>query len=771
MWLCLFKGALMVGFPDFPRKFQDVENSIDNFILKSDSFIINNLGYENENKYDQVRSIFVERKRYVSNIFLKSHAKREVTMQVRFASNSILVFNLRENGPRVFATERDFTLFEERYKKLLERTFQYRIKQYQDSIDLSGKFNLYGIMFYIGDRLQNSSTVIHKENVETVIKDNQIQILSRADKSLLRKPIFRIPLNVDPDIVYSLIEYFKKTKHKPNLLSDTITRGSVLFGKYIVVNKLGEGAFGEVFRVRHVDLNAERAVKLILPIKKKIDSTQLNFYASKFKQEAQIGASLESPYVVRVYDFEAFPNGLALVMEDVKGNNLDEKIKEAVGKSKYIPFSECLQIFKDCLKGLSVLHSKGYVHRDVKPANILLDASSHAKISDLGIAQTPLESQNWNISSRHPGTILYMSPEQKKSEGPLSPSSDIFSLGLTLFELLFLRPWKDVVVNRIYLQLRNDIPNWFYRILIKMVAKDLDTRPKSCQAVLQMIEENESQIPSQSVEIMTRYISYSSNSNIPMVFVPEGPVEIGTASDISTGSAEDSPKHIVSLKSFWISKYPICIIEFYEFMRETNYVTTAEKQGFGIVAELAKDGIKFVKVKGANWLQPYGPSTLYHYSPHQPVTAVSWLDAIEYCNWLSQKIKTPVRLPTEVEWEKAAHGKDNSEWPWGAQFIDPLKCNYSNHIGMITPSNMYSPESDSRYGCADMLGNIWDWTQSAFRPYPYNMSDGREEYNLTEKRVLRGGSLIHYPSIRHRDADPPDSVFYNDGFRIVIEKF
>lgn len=749
-----------------PRPIQEVESSIVDFVLQTDTFTLN----KHTLNYKQVKHISVDRRLFVTPQFLGTIKSREITMRVQYDTASTALFVLRESGPDVFATQKDFTIFEERYNNLLEKTFQYRIHQYQESINISGRFNLYGITFYIGDKIQNGSTIIPREDVEFIVENNEVHIQNRNSGCQSKDSFLKIPLDVDPDVIYTLVEFFKKTTDKPKLLPDSISRGSVIMDKYVVVNKLGEGAFGEVFRVRHVDLNVDRAIKLILPVKKNIDSNQLNFYGYKFRQEAQIGASLESPYIVRVYDFGTFGNGLALVMEDVKGVNLQEKIEEAIGKSKYIPFNDCLGILKDCLKGLSILHNEGYVHRDIKPSNILVDSTGHAKISDLGISQTQAESKNWTTSSKHPGTIQYMSPEQKKSESPLLPASDIFSLGLTFFEVLFLRPWKDVVVNRIYLQLRNDIPNWFYRILIKMISQDLDSRPKSSQSVLQMIEDGERQLINHKVDIDTRFINLNSISTIPMVFVPNGPVEIGVASDDPLSSVEDSPKHSVSLPSFWISKYPISIIQFYDFMRETNYVTTAEKQGFGIIAALEEGSLKFVTVKGAMWLQPYGPNVLYHYSLHHPVTAVSWFDAVEYCNWLSQKLKRTVRLPSEVEWEKAALGKNDAEWPWGDKFIDPLKCNYGNHIGVITSSDKYSPESDSRYGCADMLGNIWEWTQSAFRPYPYNKNDGREEYDFTEKRVLRGGSLLHYPSIRRRDADPPDSVFFNDGFRIVVEK-
>ena len=107
-----------------------------------------------------------------------------------------------------------------------------------------------------------------------------------------------------------------------------------------------------------------------------------------------------------------------------------------------------------------------------------------------------------------------------------------------------------------------------------------------------------------------------------------------------------------------------------------------------------------------------------------PVVYVSRNDAMEYCKWLNQilhasrEIPIPnlqLRLPTEAEWEKAACGTDGLEYPWGNQF-DKNKCNTNEGgKGDTTPVGLYSPQGDSPYGCADMSGNVWEWTHSLFQ--------------------------------------------------------
>ena len=99
-------------------------------------------------------------------------------------------------------------------------------------------------------------------------------------------------------------------------------------------------------------------------------------------------------------------------------------------------------------------------------------------------------------------------------------------------------------------------------------------------------------------------------------------------------------------------------------------------------------------------------------------------------------------MPTEAEWEKAARGnaERGNEWPWGNEF-DKTKCNSSEGSkGGTTPVGAYSPQGDSPYGAADMVGNVLEWCHSIYRPYPYRVDDGREQESGFGARVLRGGA-------------------------------
>ena len=160
-----------------------------------------------------------------------------------------------------------------------------------------------------------------------------------------------------------------------------------------------------------------------------------------------------------------------------------------------------------------------------------------------------------------------------------------------------------------------------------------------------------------------------------------------------------------------------------------------------------------------------------------PVVNVSWRAAMAFCAWLNQTCAAQLpqgyvfRLPTEVEWEKAARGEFGAEWPWGNDF-DPAKCNtYEGKKGGTTPVGAHSPQGDSPYGCANMVGNVWEWTHSLYQPYPYKADDGRENPKSEAARVLRGGSFSDDPGLARcacRDGDDPLSWYLDLGFRVGV---
>lgn len=148
---------------------------------------------------------------------------------------------------------------------------------------------------------------------------------------------------------------------------------------------------------------------------------------------------------------------------------------------------------------------------------------------------------------------------------------------------------------------------------------------------------------------------------------------------------------------------------------------------------------------------------------------MSWYDAAAFCEWLSSQHSEKIVLPSETEWEAAAHGTDGRKFPWGLQQPDINRCNFDRYIGTPTPVGIY-PAGASPFGCLDMSGNVWEWTRSKNAPYPYRSDDGREDAGHAFERVIRGGAFdLDVNGVRSavRYGDTPDRRAGDIGFRVV----
>ena len=159
------------------------------------------------------------------------------------------------------------------------------------------------------------------------------------------------------------------------------------------------------------------------------------------------------------------------------------------------------------------------------------------------------------------------------------------------------------------------------------------------------------------------------------------------------------------------------------------------------------------------------------------MVSANWHQALAYCRWMGKTVGDVlpegyvVSLPSEAEWEKAARGTNGRVYPWGGDSHNNRLCNSDMSVGTTTPVGYYSPQGDSPYGCADMAGNVWEWTRSLMLDYPYDSSDGREYLETDAPRVVRGGSFSYlgrFVRCAARDGTYPDSINDDYGFRVVV---
>ena len=208
--------------------------------------------------------------------------------------------------------------------------------------------------------------------------------------------------------------------------------GTVLGGRYRLIELLGQGGMATVYRARDSQLERDVAVKLLRPEY----GRDPDFFA-RFRQEAQSAASLNHPSVVAVYDYGTDEAGPYIVMELVDGEDLASIIR----RSGPLPPRQAARLAAEIGRAIAAAHDNGLIHRDIKPGNVLVTREGRAKVTDFGIARALAEAQ-FTLPGTTIGSVHYFSPEQARGE-PAGPPSDIYSLGIVLYELLTgRRPWE-----------------------------------------------------------------------------------------------------------------------------------------------------------------------------------------------------------------------------------------------------------------------------------------------------------------------------------------
>lgn len=196
------------------------------------------------------------------------------------------------------------------------------------------------------------------------------------------------------------------------------------FGRYATISELGEGGFAKVYLAQHAEIKRLVAIKAFVG---DLDNDGLD----RFVQEAQIIANLEKHHhcIVAVHDIDTHHKPPFIVMRYMSGGTLDKRMS-----GNPLPLSEIKPILQRLADALDAAHSQAIVHRDIKPSNVLFDEDGKAFLSDFGVAKL-LGSSIKELPGEPVGTPLYMSPEQARGE-PIGHLSDIYSLGLLLYEML-----------------------------------------------------------------------------------------------------------------------------------------------------------------------------------------------------------------------------------------------------------------------------------------------------------------------------------------------
>jgi serine/threonine protein kinase/Tfp pilus assembly protein PilF len=277
---------------------------------------------------------------------------------------------------------------------------------------------------------------------------------------------------------------------------EELTRGTTFAKRYEVIEKLGKGGMGEVYRVFDSKIEEEVALKLLNP-EIAIDKRT----TERFKNEIKYARKIGHKHVCKLYDLNEQAGLTFITMEYVPGEDLKSFIK----RSRHLSTHAALVIAKQVCEGLSEAHRLGVVHRDLKPSNIMIDKNGNAKIMDFGIARS-VRAKGITGSGTLLGTPEYMSPEQAEGKD-IDPRTDIYSFGIILYEMVTGRvPFDGDTPFTIGMkhahetpknptELNIQIPLDLSRIILKCLEKDRGERYQDAQELYSDLEKLEKEIP------------------------------------------------------------------------------------------------------------------------------------------------------------------------------------------------------------------------------------------------------------------------------------
>lgn len=264
----------------------------------------------------------------------------------------------------------------------------------------------------------------------------------------------------------------------------------LVLGNYLVLSKLGQGGMGVVFKAVHLRMRREVAIKLLAT-----KEARNPLYRQRFQKEIQAAAILHHPNIVTAFDADELEGVPYLVMQYIPGADLESVIKMQGPLSPVLAVDYIIQ----AARGMEYAHRNGIIHRDLKPSNLLLEASGTVKVMDLGLARIDRAgATRITVNQVFMGTADFMAPEQANDSRQADARSDIYSLGVTLWELLMARPmYGGEFLARLASHQRDpipslrghrgDVPGYVDSTFQRMVAKKPEDRCQSMAEVIRLL--------------------------------------------------------------------------------------------------------------------------------------------------------------------------------------------------------------------------------------------------------------------------------------------
>ena len=567
-----------------------------------------------------------------------------------------------------------------------------------------------------------------------------------------------------------------------NTINDAVTmaggEGTLLANRYRVVRQLGQGGMGSVWLAEDTQLdNKQFAVKMLPSI---LVSNKRAY--RQLKDEALVAMKLTHSNIVTLRAFEENSGNPFLVMDYIDGQTLDDYLSEKGKLSE----GEAVKLLKPIAAALDYAHGEGVVHRDVKPANVMIRKDGHPYILDFGIAREIQETMTRVTGKLSSGTLLYMSPEQLRGQPP-SSAQDVYSFAAMAYECIKGEP--PFTRGAIEDQIKNEPPSPLPEgacaaSIMSGLAKKPEDRPATCAAVLGGSASGNGETPSvdvaAAVSSAMRICRRASERIKPVVvrcakaawsvarIFPRkvAHMKLRTAGAIVAGV-------IVLFGVFcWLSRDSLKNGETRAIELPggaTMEMIYVEPGSFMMGSPTSEDGrgdnetqhrvtltkgfwLGKYEVTQKQWQSVMGDNPSEFKSPDRPVESVSWEDCQKFIAKVDAEARRQLggeaRLPTEAEWEYACRAGTTTAYFWGSSLNgDKANCD-GNYPCDTTVKGPYREKTApvgsyaaNPWGFFDMHGNVYEWCSDWYGVNYYKSSPSADPQGPAsgDIRVLRGG--------------------------------
>jgi serine/threonine protein kinase/tetratricopeptide (TPR) repeat protein len=409
------------------------------------------------------------------------------------------------------------------------------------------------------------------------------------------------PLRLPGDISFSQAETLRSPIIK-------ISTGTTLAGRYQVVEELGKGGMGQVYKVYDREIEGKVALKLLNP---EIASDEETI--KRFRNELKLARTVSHKNVCRMYDLGQHEGTYFITMEYVPGENL----KSFIRRSGQLTVSKAAAIASQICAGLAEAHRLGVVHRDLKPQNIMIDNEGNARIMDFGIARS-LKDKGVTGPGVVVGTPEYMSPEQVEGEDA-GPRSDLYSLGVILFEMLTGRlPFRGETPFSIALKHKAEappdprefnfrIPEELSRLILRCLEKDKDKRFPRADDVLSELTVIENRLPATEMTSAVRERAQTVTRKLsPRMLAPAlvlGTLVIAAAVFFLLRGPRPAGKSGPETAPSSLWKNSIAVLPFRDYSPQKNQEGICDAMAESIIVRLSQ--FRDLKVTGTNSVMHY----------------------------------------------------------------------------------------------------------------------------------------------------------------------